>query len=105
MLHLLMQPWKKLKLHLKTGNTQKHQKIELYGSPTTKDLKKPHSSRLVGGAESQRFCEDTVAAAEQSHIHVWWIEIGQDTLGVSNPSPRPDCTAQAGFQCQEDKSL
>ena len=27
------------------------QKIELYGSPTAKELKKNHSSRLVGGAE------------------------------------------------------
>ena len=26
----------------------------MYGSPTTKDLKKPHSSRRVGGAEKQR---------------------------------------------------
>ena len=29
--------------------TQNCQKIELYGSPTTKDLKKPYSSRWVGG--------------------------------------------------------
>ena len=34
--------------------TQICQKIELYGSLTTKDLKKPHSSRQVGGEESQR---------------------------------------------------
>ena len=27
------------------------QKIELYGNPTTKKVKKKHSSRLVGGAE------------------------------------------------------
>ena len=38
---------KKLQLHLKISNTQNHQKIELYGSPTTKYLKKPHSSRRV----------------------------------------------------------
>ena len=30
----------------------------------------------------------------QSHIHVWWIKIRRDTLGASNPSPRPDHTAQ-----------
>ena len=30
----------------------------------------------------------------RSHIHVWWVDIGIDTLGVSDPSPRPDCTAQ-----------
>ena len=35
----------------KTINNQNFQKIELYGSPTTKELKKKHSFRLVGGAE------------------------------------------------------
>ena len=35
----------------KTKNNQNFQKIELYGSPTTKELKKKHSFRLVGGAE------------------------------------------------------
>ena len=38
--------------NLKKGNNQNCQKIELYGSPTTKELKK-HSSRLVGGAEME----------------------------------------------------
>ena len=37
--------------NLKTKNNQNYQKVELYGSPTTKELKKKHSSRLVGGAE------------------------------------------------------
>ena len=36
---------RELQLNLKTNNTQNCQKIELYGSPTTKYLKKPHSSR------------------------------------------------------------
>ena len=35
----------------RTNNTQNHQKIEIYGSQTTKDLKKPHSSRQIGGVE------------------------------------------------------
>ena len=35
----------------KTKNNQNCQKIKLYGSPTTKELKKKHSSRPVGGAE------------------------------------------------------
>ena len=30
----------------------------------------------------------------QSHIHVWWRKIGKDTLGVSDPSPKPDHTTQ-----------
>ena len=37
--------------NLKTKNNQNCQKIELYGSQTTKELKKKHSPRLVGGAE------------------------------------------------------
>ena len=38
--------------NLKTKNNQNCQKIKLYGSLTTKELKKKHSSRLVGGAET-----------------------------------------------------
>ena len=37
--------------NLKTKNNQNYQKIELYGSPTTKELNKKFSSRLVGGAK------------------------------------------------------
>ena len=33
-------------------NNQNCQKIELYGSPTTKELKKKHSFTLVGGVET-----------------------------------------------------
>ena len=38
--------------NLKTKNNQKCQKIKVYGSPTTKELKKKYSSRLVGGTET-----------------------------------------------------
>ena len=51
MLYLLEQLSKELQLELKTSNTQNFQKIELYGCLTIKDLKKPHSSRQVEGAE------------------------------------------------------
>ena len=37
--------------NLKTNNNQNCQKIELYGSPTIKELKKKHSSGPVGGVE------------------------------------------------------
>ena len=36
----------------KNKNNQNCQKIELCGSPTTKELKRKHSFRLVGGAET-----------------------------------------------------
>ena len=37
--------------NLKIKSNQNCQKIKLYGSPTTKELKKKHSSKLVGGVE------------------------------------------------------
>ena len=37
--------------NLKTKNNQNCQKIDLHGSLTTRELKKKHSSRLVGGKE------------------------------------------------------
>ena len=40
--------------NLKTKNNQNWQKIELYGNPTTKELKKNHSSRQVGGLGQAR---------------------------------------------------
>ena len=42
---------RKTTINLKTKKPQNSQKIKLYVSPTTKELKKKHSSRLVGGAE------------------------------------------------------
>ena len=41
----------KLQLDYRTNITQNCQKIELYASLTAKELKKPHSSRWVGGVE------------------------------------------------------
>ena len=52
-----MQPQRELQLNIKTKNTQDSQKIELYGSPTAKDLKKLLSFRRVGGAGSRRWME------------------------------------------------
>ena len=43
--------------NLKTKNNQNCQKIELDGSPTTKELKKKHSSRLAEGAEIGSWAE------------------------------------------------
>ena len=107
-----MQPEKELQLDLKTNNTQNYQKIELYGSPTTKDLKKPHSFRWVGGVEMQRWVErhrdmvwhrDSASEWAVPHSHV--IDKNQEGYlesGQSQPQARPH---RLGFQCQEDKSL
>ena len=49
---LLTQLQKTLQPDLRTNNPQNCQKTELHGSLTTKDLKKPHSSRWIGGVET-----------------------------------------------------
>ena len=64
MLHLHAQLQQKLQLDYKTNITPIYQKIKLYASLTTKDLKKPRSFRLVGGTERQRGAERCGDAAE-----------------------------------------
>ena len=59
--------------NLKTKNNQNCQKIELFGSPTTKELKKNHSPTLVGGAEMGSWGREDAQQGggwrkEQSHI-------------------------------------
>ena len=49
--------------NLKTKNNQNWQKIKLYGSPTTKEMKKKHSSRRVGGVETGSRAERTPGMA------------------------------------------
>ena len=61
--------------NLKTKNNQNSQKIKLYGSTTTKELKKKHSFRLVGGVETgSQSREDAWQGGDwrtgQSHIHM-----------------------------------
>ena len=50
MLHHTTNKW--TTTNLKRKNNQNCQKITLNGSPTTKELKKNHSSRLIGGVET-----------------------------------------------------
>ena len=50
---------KRTTINLKTKNNQNCQKIELYGRPTTKELKKKHSFRLMEGAEMEARAERT----------------------------------------------
>ena len=46
---------RRTRTNLKTKDNQNYQKIKLYGSLTTKELKK-YSSRLVGGVETGSQC-------------------------------------------------
>ena len=66
MAYLLAQPPQKLQLNYKTTITQNHQKIELYGSLTSKELKRSHSFTGRRG-------KDPETQNRQSHTHVWWI--------------------------------
>ena len=92
--------------NLKTNN-QNWQKIELYGSPTTKEIKKKQPSRLVGGAEMGSRAQktwDKVAAGRPSEVvdcGVGWGKLqlaGQTAAG--GPGDRP-CNPQ--FQGGEIK--
>ena len=97
--HLVVQSQQKLQLNYKTTITQNHQKIELYGSLTTKELKKSHSSKQVGGVEMRR-CGDM---EQWSHTHVWWIKISYIS-GARDCSPTPDHPTYGSSACREDKS-
>ena len=56
--------------NIKTKNNQNCQKIELSESPTTKEIKKKHSSRQVGGAEMGSRVERTRGKAAAGRTRV-----------------------------------
>ena len=94
------QTTKRTTTNSKTKNNQNCQKIKLYGSPTTKELKKKHSSRPVGRVDTgSRSIENSWQGSSwwtrhdsrlwtgQSHIHEqrnWVEQVGSKT----------DCTTQ-----------
>ena len=78
MLHLLPQPQKESQLNLKTRNTQNCQKID--ESPATKDLKKSHLSRRIGGAETWRW------GREARRCDVAWKDDGSGRMGTGGPT-------------------
>ena len=80
----------KITTKLQNNFTQNHQKIKLYESLMTKELKKLHSSIQVGGRETQ----DMKMQNGQSKTYVWQLKIGRDTSGARDPSPMPDHSAQ-----------
>ena len=110
MLPLLAQPKKKT-THLNTKNNQNCQKIEVYGSLTTKELNKKHSSRLVGGAETGSQGGEDVG---QGSSHWWtgqarWWLVHQivpysraDKLGGT--TGEQDKAHNPGFQHWENKA-
>ena len=90
--------------NLKIKNNQNFQKIKLYGSPTTKELKKKHSSRPVGGQEGQP-CWRWYKARQQlengegqgsgwqtrrSHICMWINLSMTDGTGFQHGETKPE---------------
>ena len=113
MARLCAQLQQKLQLDYKTNITLNLQKIKLCGSLTTKELKKPHSSRWEGGTGTWRHAErcGEVQRAAERHGDVKWVvphpcvvdKNREGCLGskASQPYTRP---LNPGFQCQESKS-
>ena len=100
---------RKITTNLKTKTNRTTRKIKLYGSPTTKELKKKHSSRLVGGAETGSRGEKDIwprrgwrtgwerwQLAEQAVPHLRADKQGGTTRELDRPR-------NPGFQCREIK--
>ena len=78
--------------HLKTKNNQNGQKIKLYGSPTTKELKKKHLSRPVGGVE--KGCWGRQDSWQGSS---WKTRVGEMAAGgAGGPTPSLLCADKPG---------
>ena len=72
--------------NLKTKNNQNYQKIELYGSPKTNELKKKHSSRPVGGVE-----KDSQSREHSQQGSSWRNKTGK-AMACRPGSPKFACT-------------
>ena len=59
---------RRITTNLQTKDTQNYQKVELYVSPTTKDVKKPYSSRQVGEAELESQGRDDVVWCREAKV-------------------------------------
>ena len=99
MAHLFVQPQQKLQLNYKTTITQTCQKIKLCESPTTKELKKSHSSRWVGEHGDAEMYGD----AEWAVPYPCVVDKNLDEYLVSEGSWPYTRAPSPGFQCQEDK--
>ena len=66
---------RRTRTNFKTKSNQNCQKIKLYGSPTTKELKKKYSFRLVGVVE--------MGSWGREHVARWQLEdwVGEAAAG------------------------
>ena len=100
---------RKTTTNLKTKNNQNWQKMELCGSLTTKELKKKHSSRPVGGVEMGSWAKRTLAklaaggpwqARKQLVDHTVPHLCGDKPGGTTGEQDR---LSHPGFQCGKVK--
>ena len=100
---------RKTTTNLKTKNNQNWQKMELCGSLTTKELKKKHSSRPVGGAETGSWVERNHYKAAAGGVdcgklfqawEMWLSPHSEKPVGseVGGQDPRPWISSPVGNQ-------
>ena len=100
---------KRTTTNLKTKSNQNCQKIELYGSLTTKELKKEHSPRPVGGVETGRWAEGTsgkeaargLGQAKQQLVD--WVVPHSHADKLGGTTGEQDRLSNPGFQRREIK--
>ena len=76
--------------NLKTKNNQNCHKMELYGSPTTKELKKKHSSRRIIGAETGSRGREDVARHQLVHWVIPHLRVDKPGGTTGEPDRRHD---------------
>ena len=93
-------------INVKTINTQNYQKIELYGSLTTKKLKKKHLSRPVGGAEMRSQGREDRQQGSGWQTRLWLMDQAVSHSHVDKPggtAREQDRPHNPGFQCGKVK--
>ena len=92
---------RRMTTYLNIKNNQNCQKIKLYGSPTTKEIKKKHSSRLVGGAERTRGKGTAGRPSKVADCGVGWAKL--QLAGEAVAGGLGDRPCNPGFQCGKIK--
>ena len=90
--------------NLKTKNYQNCQKIKLHGSLTTKELKKKHSFRPVGRAETGSQVERMCGKVEDQGRQGWWLAVPHSCVDkLKGTTGERDRLYNSGFQRGEIK--
>ena len=97
---------RKTTTNLKTKHIQNCQEIELYGSPTTKELKEKYSSIPVGGVEmGSQGGKDSQQRTQSRRSHIWVQIIQEELLGIKTVPPRDLVQGNKASQPLTEKTL